>query len=124
MKIVCVDQSRLGLLKLKRIVKEIVPDAEVDDCRKPSEVLLKAGNGKVDVLLTETDFGRSRWEGLQFARKMKKLNPHMNIIFVTAESGNEIGEEFISLRASGMITKPYGAWDVRKEFENLRYPVG
>ena len=121
--IVCVDHSRLGLVKLKRVTRQLVQDAKIEGFRNPSEVLTLAGEQKIDVLLTEVDFGSSRWEGLEFARMVRERQPSVNIIFVTAESGRDISEDAISLRISGLVRKPYEISDIRKEFENLRYPV-
>lgn len=56
MHIVCADRSRLGLLKLKKITKQLMPDADIGFFRKPSEVLTHAKKQKIDILLTEVDF--------------------------------------------------------------------
>ncbi|MBR1771865.1 MAG: response regulator [Lachnospiraceae bacterium] len=123
MRIVCADHSRLGLAKQKRITMQLVPDAEIVGFRKPAEVLALAEEQKIDILLTEVDFGGSRWEGLELVRRVKELQPSVNIILVTAESGRDFSEDMISLRISGFVSKPYEIGDMRKEFENLRYPV-
>lgn len=123
MRIVCADHSRLGLAKLKRVTGQLAQDARIEGFRKPSEVLRLAEEQKIDILLTELDFGGSRWEGLELARRVKELQPSMNIIFVTAEPGGDFSEDAILLRISGIVRKPYEISDIRKEFENLRYPV-
>lgn len=100
-----------------------MPDANIETLRKPAEVLALAEGQKIDVLLTEVDFGSSRWEGLELARKVQRKQPYVNIIFVTSESGREIGEDFLEIRPSGCVTKPYDEADIRTEFKNLRYSV-
>ena len=69
MHIVCADHSRLELAKLKRVTGNLAPDARIEGFRMPSEVLRLAEKQKIDILLTELDFGGSRWEGLELARK-------------------------------------------------------
>ena len=89
MHIVCADRSRLGLAKLKKVTGKLAEDARIEGFRKPSEVLRLAEEQKIDILLTELDFGGLRWEGLELARKVTELQPSVNIILVTAEPGGD-----------------------------------
>ena len=59
--------------------------------------------------------------GLSLAKEIKKTNPFVNIIFVTGYS--EYSMAAISMHASGYITKPVSAEDVKKEYDNLLYPL-
>jgi two-component SAPR family response regulator len=59
--------------------------------------------------------------GLDVARKLKDLNPKINIIFVTAYS--KYATEAFGLHPSGYIMKPVAKEAIEREIENLRYPI-
>jgi len=121
MKIFCVDRSPLGLMDLKRKVKAVKPDAEIHACRDPETALSLARADGCDVLLTEIDMGGSKREGLDFAMRMQKINPEVNIIFVTAFSEWEFACDVIQMRISGFVRKPYKKQQLEAEFSHLRY---
>jgi len=121
MQIMCVDQSSWGLAELKRTVKHIIPEAHISGCRDPKKALECARKDGCDTLLTEIDFGGPRWEGLELAEQIQKLNPRVNIIFVTDCPEREYAEELIRLRISGYVRKPYNSQKLAEELENLRY---
>ena len=77
-----------------------------------------------DVLLTGIDVGKSETGGIELARQVKKINPRVNIIFTTVHPEREYARDVLQLRASGYIRKPFSSQELKKEFENLRYPVG
>lgn len=59
--------------------------------------------------------------GVELARRLKEINPKMNIIFVTGYS--EYAGEAMSLHASGYIMKPVSKAKVEKELADLRFPI-
>ena len=59
--------------------------------------------------------------GIQLAKKLKGTNPLINIIFVTAY--DNYGLEAMRLHASGYVSKPVNNEKVKKEIDNLRYPI-
>lgn len=59
--------------------------------------------------------------GLELAEKLKKINPQINIIFVTGF--DEYKSDAMDLRASGYLMKPVSAADVQNEIKYLRFPV-
>ena len=124
MRILCVENTPLGLFHLKRNTRRIVPGAAIRGCRDPEKAVALARTEGCDVLLTEIDLNRSKWAGLFLARRIKDLNPRVNIIFVTVLSERECAEEALRLRVSGFVTKPYQLETLAEEFANLRYPVG
>ena len=89
----------------------------------PAQALAAVQEEGCDVLLSEIDFGGYKWEGLEFAKKMKSINPKVNIIFVTAFSEWDFAREVIQMRVSGFVTKPYEEERLANEFANLRYPL-
>ena len=121
MKIICVDDSRLGLSSLQRRTRAAVPDAEIIPCRSPAEAVKQAKARGCDVLLTEIGIGRSAISGILLAWKMKEINPKVNIIFITICSIHEHAAQLLPLRISGYITKPYRQEQLAEEFAHLRY---
>lgn len=75
------------------------------------------------MLVTEIDLGGPEREGLDFARRMQKTNPKVNIIFVTAFSERDFAKDAIQMRVSGFVRKPYRQQQLAEEFANLRHAV-
>ena len=59
--------------------------------------------------------------GIQLAKKLKKINPKINVIFVTAYDNYAL--DAYKLHASGYVTKPVNEKKVKDELEGLRYDV-
>ena len=58
--------------------------------------------------------------GVEVAKRLKDINPKMNIIFVTGFS--EYKGDAMDMKASGYIMKPVTKEDVERELNDLRYP--
>lgn len=59
--------------------------------------------------------------GLEVAERLEKIQPQINIIFVTGFDGYK--SEAMDLHASGYLMKPITTEDVENEIRFLRYPV-
>ena len=59
--------------------------------------------------------------GIETARKCKEITEHLNIIFVTGHP--EYSFEAYGVYPSGFLTKPVSEKDIRRELENLRFPL-
>ena len=121
MTVLCVDINWIALYSLKKKVRKILPDASIITCKKAEEALITAKRQTIDVLITEIDFGCEKEEGILLAQEIKALNPHVNIIFVTAGSFRDYAQRLVKLRYSGFLTKPFGMEELREELSNLRY---
>ena len=121
MKIFCVDGGLSDRIRLKRRAKAIMPDAEICSCKSPKAALERAAAEGCDVLLTEIEFGERQYTGIDLAEEIKKMNPRVNIIFVTACPEKENAYRLFELRISGYLTKPYQVQELEEEFQNLRY---
>ena len=109
---------------MKREIPKIVPEADIHFCRDPNKALILAETEGCDVLLTGIDMGAARDEGIHLAEKVKRLNPRVNIIFVTVCEAREYANRIIPLRPSGYIRKPYEPQQLAREFANLLYAAG
>ena len=122
MTIVCVDNTPIMLQSLKESADKAYPYADVQTFLNEESALDYVEKFGCDVLLCEIN--PPRLEGLFLAEKVKKINPKVNIIFVTVCSENEYAKEVIRLKTSGYLTKEATSAQILYELRNLRYPVG
>ena len=122
MTIVCVDNTPIMLQTLKESADKAYPNADVQTFLAAESALDYAEKFGCDVLLCEIN--PPRLEGLFLAEKVKKINPKVNIIFVTVCSESEHAKEVIQLKTSGYLTKEATSAQILDELRNLRYPVG
>ena len=121
MTIVCVDNTPIMLQTLKESADKAYPYADVQTFLTAESALDYAEKFGCDVLLCEIN--PPRLEGLFLAEKVKKINPKVNIIFVTVCSESEHAKEVIQLKTSGYLTKEATSAQILEELQNLRYPV-
>ena len=121
MTIVCVDNAPIMLQSLKENATYAYPNADVQTFLTEESALEYAEKFGCDVLLCEIN--PPRLEGLFLAEKIKKINPKVNIIFVTVCSESEYAKEVMRLKPSGYLTKEATSAQILDELRNLRYPV-
>lgn len=119
MKILCVDDELLALEMLEEAVREAQPDADVKAFRKQSELLAEAESGGCDIAFL--DIHMRGMNGVELAKKLKELNPKMNIIFVTGFDAYTC--DAMKLHASGYIMKPVTKEKIEEELADLRFPI-
>ena len=121
MTIVCVDNTPIMLQSLKENADKAYPYADVRTFLTAELALDYAEKLGCDVLLCKIN--PPRLEGLFLAEKVQKLNPKVNIIFVTACSESEHAKAVMRLKPSGYLTKEATNAQILEELQNLRYPV-
>ncbi len=121
MTIVCVDNTPIMLQSLKENATIAFPHAVVKAFAAAESALQYAEEHGCDVLLCEIN--PPRLEGLFLAEKIKKVNPKVNIIFVTVCSESEHAKAVMRLKPSGYLTKEATNAQILEELQNLRYPV-
>ena len=121
MTIVCVDNTPIMLQSLKENARSAYPYTDVQTFPTAAPALEYAETFGCDVLLCEIN--PPRLEGLFLAEKMKKINPRVNIIFVTVCSESEYAKAVLALKPSGYLTKEATSAQILEELQNLRYPV-
>ena len=121
MTIVCVDNTPIMLQTLKENAKNAYPGADVQTFLAEESALDYAKKRGCDVLLCEIN--PPRLEGLFLAEKIQKINPKVNIIFVTVCSENEHAKAVMRLKPSGYLTKEATSEQLLEELRSLRYPV-
>lgn len=119
MKILCVDDEPLALQMLEISIQKAKPDAEVIGFEEPEDLLDEASKNGCDIAFL--DIHMSEMDGVEAAKRLKEINPKMNIIFVTGFS--EYTGDAMRLHASGYIMKPVTKDKVASELEDLRFPI-
>ena len=119
MRILCVDDEPLALQMLEMSIKKAKPDADVTAFEDQDDLLEDAEKNGCDIAFL--DIHMRGMNGVELAKRLKEINPKMNIIFVTGFS--EYAGDAMSLHASGYIMKPVTAAEVKRELSDLRFPV-
>jgi DNA-binding NarL/FixJ family response regulator len=109
------------LQSLKENAENAYPYADVQTFLTEEAALEYAEKFGCDVLLCEIN--PPRLEGLFLAEKIKKINPRVNIVFVTVCSESEHAKAVLRLKPSGYLTKEATNGQILDELRNLRYPV-
>ncbi len=119
MRILCLDDEYLALQMLEDCVREVKPDADVEGFDDQDELLESAEKTGCDVAFL--DIHMRGMTGVEVAKRLKEINPKMNIIFVTGFS--EYKGDAMDMKASGYIMKPVTKEEVAAELEDLRFPI-
>lgn len=121
MTILCVDDHPVIVKGLQNSVKNIYPEATISAFTGARDALSYARLHGCDILLCEIELYNHG--GLALAEQIRKINPRVNIIFVTVCSEQEHAEALIRLRPSGYLTKPTTDSLLVAQLQQLRYPV-
>lgn len=121
MTILCVDDHPVIVNGLKSTAKRIYPEATILAYTIAKDALTYAQSYGCDVLICEIELYNHG--GLTLAEQIRRLNPCVNIIFVTVCSEEEHAKEVLKLRPSGYLTKPMIESQLVAELQQLRYPV-
>ena len=117
MKVIAVDDNKKDLKLISSIVGEVIPDADFTAFDNPLSALAKAREEEIDMAIL--DINMPELDGVELGLYLKKMNPFMNIIFLSAHK--EYGFEAMDMHASGYMLKPATESKVRKELAELRY---
>lgn len=121
MLILVVDDEPAALRKMERTLKKIyVNRSDVTIlCADNYIDALACGRGKPEIAFLDVEM--PEMTGIELAQRLLKVNPRMNVVFVTAY--DDFARDAYSLHASGYITKPFMQDDVENELCHLRFPV-
>ena len=119
MKILAVDDEKIALQGLLTSIQRAAPLAEIHGFRHTGEAIAHMESDPCDVVFLDIEM--KGMSGVEVAKKLKVINPDVNIIFATGFGSYR--EEAFDLHASGYLTKPITEESVKWELENLRRPV-
>jgi len=121
MNVLCVDQDRTKLRQMKRDAKEIVPGARITVCRDPCKAETVAKAKGCDVLLTNTVFDGRNWDGVMLAERIQRVNPRVNIIFITDHVDTSAAYGAWQIGASAFLHRSYEKRRPAKALANPRF---
>ena len=119
MTFLAVDDENIQLLKLVSALEQASPNNTILKFNNPVEALEEAEKTPIDVAFLDIEM--MEMNGVELAKRLKEINPIINIIFVTGYT--EYALDAYSLHASGYLTKPVTSKRIELELENLRYPM-
>ena len=119
MTIVCVDDHPIMLKGLSIYIRQLLPDAIIGTFSRGDEALEFAKENGCDILISEIEL--CGVDGLTLAKKIKKMNPKVNIIFLTVCDEKEHAKEVFMIKPSGYLVKPANKEQLEAELNNLRY---
>ena len=117
MNIIAVDDEKLSLEALVSAVQKNLPNETVNAFRRAEDAEVFVGRYGCDIAFLDIEMRDVN--GITLAQNIQKVNPKVNIVFVTGY-GDFTGEAF-SLYASAYIMKPVTAEKIKKALETLRY---
>ena len=119
MTVVCVDDHPIMLDGLTSSVRQLLPDASIAAFGSADEALGFTTENGCDVLISEIELCGT--DGLTLAKKVKKVNPRVNIIFLTVCDEKEHAKEVLRIKPSGYLLKPAKKEQLALELNSLRY---
>ena len=119
MNILLVDDEQLQLIRLEKACKKVLPHANYFCYTNPKLAYEENINNHIDIAFLDIEMPLIN--GFQLARKLKKINPTINLIFVTAY--NNYALDAFNLHASGYVLKPVNENKIKIEIEGLRFNV-
>jgi two-component SAPR family response regulator len=119
MKVIAVDDEKIALQGLLSAIQQAAPNAEIHGFRYAREAVAHMEIDPCDVAFLDIEM--KEMSGVEVAKKLKAINPDINIIFATGFGSYR--DVAFDLHASGYLVKPITVASVKREFENLRRPV-
>ena len=116
MRILAVDDERLGLEILVETIKAVEPDAEVVSFRSPLKALEYAENN--DFYIAFLDIMMPKMTGIELAQKIKIIKPKAYIVFATGFD-EYMGAAF-NIHANGYVQKPVTPEKVKAEIDAIK----
>lgn len=118
MKIIILDNHKLIIAEIRRQVLSVLPKAECTCFTKQREAIEFVKNNHVDAALLDIDM--PGLNGIEVAELMCRINPRLNIIFVTGYP--EYALQAFSVPVSDFIVKPVSEDALKATFNKLRFP--
>ena len=118
MNIIILDNHKLIIAEIRRQVLSVLPRAECICFTKQREAIEYVKKHYVDVALLDIDM--PGLNGIEVAELMCRINPRLNIIFVTGYP--EYALQAFSVPVSDFIVKPVSEDALKTSFAKLRFP--
>ena len=117
--IIMVDDSKVILSEGVAILEEALPNATIAGFIWPREAIEYAKMNRIAMAVLDIELGAS--SGLDLCHTLLEINPHTNIIFLTAYADYSL--DAWQTGASGFILKPMTPESLKEQMNKLRYPL-
>lgn len=117
MKMIVADDEPLALDSLVALLRKVAPEADLFAYATAAQTLSHLEQHPVDVAFLDIEL--DGLSGLELAERCERLQPRLNIVFVTGYS--QYALDALRLRVSGYLLKPVRAADLRAELDSLRH---
>jgi two-component system invasion response regulator UvrY len=109
-KVLIVDDHALVRMGIRRLLEEMTDVNVVADADSGEQALLLVKTHAPDVVLL--DMKMPGIDGWEVTRRLKKSNPHIKVIALTAMASDPLPTRILQLGAMGYLTKESGAEEI------------
>ena len=117
--VIMVDDESIILKGGLSVIGKLMPNAAVTGFISPVEAQKFAESNRVQLAFLDVEMGKTN--GLDLCRKLLKINPRTNVVFLTAYPDYAL--DAWSTGACGFIVKPVSPEQVKEQLSRLRYPI-
>ena len=121
MKVLCVERDKARLRQMRKEARELVPGAHITVCRDPFKAEAMAKAKGCDVLLTDTFFDGRSLDGVMLAERIQRVNPRVNIIFITDHADTSAAYGAWQIGASAFLLRSYEKRRLAKALADPRF---
>ena len=121
MRILRVNRDRAKLRQMQKEARELVSGARIIVCRNPYKAEAVAKAKGCDVLLTEAVFDGFSLDGVGLAETIQRMNPRVNIIFITDHADKYAALDAWKIGASAFLQRPYEKQRLARAFADPRF---
>ncbi len=116
--VILLDDTKITLTGGLPVLEEVLPNASVIGFTRPSEAIEYVKAHQIAMAFLDIELGNI--SGLEICETMLRINPRINVIFLTAYSDYSL--EAWNTGACGFMLKPITPEGVRNQLKKLRYP--
>ncbi|WP_320034691.1 LytTR family DNA-binding domain-containing protein [Halarcobacter sp.] len=114
MKVLIVDDEKLALSRLKRLLTEQGID-DIVECDSPIKAITEVAKQKIDIAFL--DISMPSMSGLELANNLLDINPNIFIVFQTAYE--EYALEAFESGGMGYILKPISSESIKRSLDKI-----
>lgn len=117
--IIIVDDEKIALRAGLTLIGRMMPNAIVTGFTSPAEAVQFSNANRVHLAFLDIELGKT--SGFDLCRKLIKINPHTNVIYLTAYPDYAL--DAWDTGACGFALKPLSEEQVRDKLSRLRFPI-